>query len=325
MKLFKKLKALFWKKLSQVVISRGWDRIAEKKGWFKPKVVVRVDGGLASQMSFFALGYVAAKKSNLPLYFDTTWFDTCGRDVHGRKNRYFNLFKAFPRINELYKDRLVNEKTVSTLFRKIFSDQYSNRDMMEFNPDKFPNHSLYIETYYPNINYILPCIDELRELMVFRDELTPEEQELMKQIRSTTSCALHIRRGDYCGTVHEVCTEQYYINALTRMQELHPDTVFFVFTNDEEWSENFLKKNLPPEKFVLLKNRTEETPIADMHLMWACKHAIVSNSGFSLFPAFLSASEHKTTIAPEIFGKGKMAIKTAGKFNLPHWILLPVE
>ena len=45
MKCIKKAKKLFWKKISELVKAHDWDRKAAAKGWFTPKVIVRMDGG----------------------------------------------------------------------------------------------------------------------------------------------------------------------------------------------------------------------------------------------------------------------------------------
>lgn len=325
MKCIKKAKKLFWKKISELVKAHDWDRKAAAKGWFTPRVIVRMDGGLASQMNFFAVGYAAAKKAGLPLYLDVTWFEKHGKDLQGNNNRGFNLFNAFPAIRKQYGDKLVTQKDISTLFMRVFSDSYDERGYTDYCPEAFTDRSMYLDGYYADIRYIADVQNNLRQLMEFGQELTDEEKALLNAIRQDVSCALHIRRGDFCGTIHEVCTEQYYTNAIEHMQRLHPDVVFYVFTNDETWSEAFLKRLPGSAKFVMLKNRKEGTPITDMQLMAECKHAIISNSGFSHFPAFLTYSKQKNVIMPEIWFNGKLREQSRDLAYMPGWIRLPIE
>lgn len=325
MKCIKKAKKLFWKKISELVKAHDWDRKAAAKGWFTPKVIVRMDGGLASQMNFFAVGYAAAKKAGLPLYLDVTWFEKNGKDLNGIDNRGFNLFNAFPRIREQYGDRLVTQKSISPVFMRLFSDSYAQREYTDYCPEAFTDRSMYLDNYYVDIRYIASEQSDLRKLMSFNQQLTDEEKELQTGIMGSTSCALHIRRGDFCGTIHEVCTEKYYTNAIARMRELHPDVVFYVFTNDEAWTENFLRPLQTGNEFKILKNRSEASPVTDMQLMSECKHAIISNSGFSFFPAFLTYDEHKHVIMPEIWFNGALREQSRDMCYMPGWIKLPID
>lgn len=325
MKCIKKAKKAIWKKISELVKAHDWDRKAAARGWFTPKVIVRMDGGLASQMQFLAIGYAAAKKAGLPLYLDVTWFEKSGKDLKGQVNRGFNLFNAFPLIREQYADRLLTQKNISPVFMRLFCDSYALRTFTDYCPEAFTNRSMYLDNYYANIQYFADEQQDLRQLMQFGQAMTEEEKSLLDTIRSTCSCALHIRRGDFCGTIHEVCTEQYYIRAIKRMQELHPDVVFYVFTNDEAWTENFLMPLQIGDEFRILKNRSEASPVTDMQLMSECKHAIISNSGFSYFPAFLTYSEEKHVIMPEIWFNGHLREQSRDAYYMPGWIKLPID
>ena len=325
MKLLKKAKQTFWSGIKKLIISHNWDNAAARLGWFTPRVIVRMDGGLASQMLFFSVGYVAAKKANLPLYLDVTWFQKYGQDLNGVNNRGFNLFNAFPAIKERYSDKTITQKDIPSLFRRLFKDSSSTRDFTEYDPTLYTGHSLYLDYYYANVLYFADAQKELSELFRFGESMTENEQTLLREINECTSCALHIRRGDYCGTIHDVCTENYYKRAIASMQERHPDVVFYVFTNDEEWTENFLKQSCAGVRYIMLRNRNEATPISDMHLMAACKHAVISNSGFSFVPAFLTYSKVKDVMMPEIWFNGERKELSRDIFYMPGWVKLPID
>lgn len=325
MKLLKRTKDAFWEKARQLIISNNWDNTAARVGLFTPRIIVRMDGGLASQMLFFSVGYVAAKKANLPLYLDVTWFQKYGQDLNGVNNRGFNLFNAFPAIKENYEDKTITQKDIPSLFLRLFKDSSNTRDFTEYDPALYTGHSLYLNYYYANVLYFADEQEELSRLFRFGESMTEHEQVLLQEINTCTSCALHIRRGDYCGTIHDVCTENYYKKAIACMQERHPDVVFYVFTNDEGWTEKFLNQSCSGIKYIMLKDRSEATPISDMHLMAACKHAIISNSGFSFFPAFLTYSKDKDVMMPEIWINGKQKDLSRDIFYMPGWIKLSID
>ncbi|GHV56116.1 hypothetical protein FACS1894216_19680 [Synergistales bacterium] len=66
---------------------------------FKPKIIVKVDGGLGSQMWQYALGRAAGKASGLPVFYDMSWFDTGGLDINGVYSRAYQLENVFPVLN----------------------------------------------------------------------------------------------------------------------------------------------------------------------------------------------------------------------------------
>lgn len=49
------------------------DLVIKHRPDFKQQIIVMVDGGLASQMWQYALGYAASKMSGLPVKYDLTW------------------------------------------------------------------------------------------------------------------------------------------------------------------------------------------------------------------------------------------------------------
>lgn len=232
---------LFVRFLWKTGILRRVDVIGGFLGIHKRKIISMIDGGLASQMWEFSLGYAAARKAGLPLYLDLSWFKSSGCDISGQKNRPFNLFNAFPECRRRYGTHVLERQDISSWFKRLYADRIQpEHSYMDYLPESFSRHSMYIGRYYANIRYILPYREELAELFKFECALTPEEQSIRNDILKDKSVALHIRRGDYVGSIHDVCSESYYQKAVDRMLEEHPDATFYVFTNDEEWSKNFI-------------------------------------------------------------------------------------
>lgn len=74
--------------------------------------------------------------------------------------------------------------------------------------------------------------------------------------------------------------------------------------------------------FVFLTNHSETQPCTDMMLMQQCKHAIISNSGFSLVHAIISYSPDKKVIMPKYWRKSNFKGKARHRHNLPGWVCL---
>ena len=296
--------------IARVIVNSGLEALVARIGLYTPKVVKCMDGGLASQMIMLAQGYYYAKERNLPLYLDLDWYRRSGKDIRGVKNRPFHLFDIFPEIKKAYEGNVVRS---SKFFQFLFSNDVPTKDGSEY----LAPRSLYLKAYTHGIEHLLHHIDDMKLLFRFDITLSEEEKSLAEQIDTSNSCALHIRKGDFVGTAHDVCTDDYYLNAISRMQKLEPDCVFFVFSNDEAYARNLASQ--VSGNFVFISNRSETTPAVDMWLMQRCKHAIISNSSFSVVPAVLSYSKKKKVIMPNKWYKDQFVDANNASQVLPGW------
>lgn len=302
----------------KMVYSLRLDSLACRLGFFSPKVIKYIDGGLASQMLMFAKGYVEAKRRKLPLFLEIEWFENNGCDIQGVKNRHWLLFDVFPEIQRRYKDSTLKESEISTWFRRFFSDEYSNHGLLSFGPCRDIPRSVYLRRYRAEgLQWFVSELKDLRELFDFSLKLTEEEKSFFESIKNTVSCAIHIRKGDFVGSMHDVCSDSYYLKSVMLIQEKYPECVFYVFSNDEDYANNLLNK--ANCKFKILTGRNEENPVVDLWLMMQCKHAIISNSGFSLVAALLTYSEEKTVIMPRFWYTGKYKEHSECINQLPGW------
>lgn len=303
--------------------STNLDVLISKVGVFSPKVISWLDGGLGSQMWQFALGYCISKKTGLPLYLKTDFFTNNGCDIQGNPNRKFLLFETFPTIGEQFSDKIIT--TSDKLFLWLFSDySFQRNSFYDFNPEiVFSGHSLFITQYYANAKYLEGYRGELRKLFQFNLQLNMEEQILLRFISEHNTCAVHIRKGDFVGSVHEVCTDAYYLEAMKQMTNMHPDTHFVIFSNDENYSKQLIiRGNIT--NATILEGRSEEDPRVDMYLMTKCKNFIIANSGFSWFPAFL-ADDNSTVIMPEYWTRNSQTRELSREaFKLNNWLQVHV-
>ena len=125
-----------------------------------------------------------------------------------------------------------------------------------------------------------------------------EAYEYLEKIRQTNSVAVHIRRGDYLKLQNiygNICTEEYYRNAITKMYQMIENPVFFFFSDDMEWAKQTFTFD---KNFVFADGRGVWQDYHDMHLMSECKNMIMANSSFSWWAAFLNANVDKQIICP---------------------------
>ena len=148
-----------------------------------------------------------------------------------------------------------------------------------------------------------------------REELTPSKEKLLefRQIISTNSVSLHIRRSDYLTSngFHPVQTLEYYKNAINKIGKYEN---LYVFSDDIYWCKN----NLEFKNMVFVEGKTN---IEDLWLMSLCDHNIIANSSFSWWGAWLNNNPNKMVIAPKLWF-GQHVNINSGDIVPDEWIKL---
>jgi len=140
--------------------------------------------------------------------------------------------------------------------------------------------------YYQCEKYFKHRRTELLELFKPTDEFVDEINNY-EQLFGNIS--LHVRRGDYVGSiVHPELSIKYYEEALTHLPE-HMQVL--VFSDDLKWC----RENFIGEKYVFI----DEIDYISIYLMAKMKHHIIANSSFSWWGAWLSEHDDKKIIAPK--------------------------
>ena len=130
---------------------------------------------------------------------------------------------------------------------------------------------------------------------------------MIDSIESDRKIFLHIRRGDpklpwaYVNleAAHPVCTFDYYERALA---EFPDDIPVVVFSDHIEWCKE--QEFFASDRFIMSESTEEfsdgqRLPWTDLCLMSLCTDAIIANSSFSWWGAWLIDNPDKTVIAPK--------------------------
>ena len=159
-------------------------------------------------------------------------------------------------------------------------------------PSKFKHNSLV--GYFQSTKYFDKYKNIIKEELKVKEEILPNNLEILKDIQKSNSVCLHIRRGDYVGTKHQVCDDNYYLQAIDKMKKLIKNPKFFIFSDDIKWVIKHF--NFSNKEFVYIKNNNPN--YEELRLMYNCKHFIISNSSFSWWAQYLTDNEKRITIAP---------------------------
>lgn len=159
--------------------------------------------------------------------------------------------------------------------------------------------SVYYDGYWQDDNYF----KDIKEIVLksFRfPKLDERNHELANKLQSCNSVSCHVRRNDYLKLpVMCVCTPDYYIDAINKMNNLVSPDLYCIFSDDVEWCKlNFADVFKGKDVVYVDWNKGDES-FRDMQLMSLCKHNIIANSSFSWWGAWLNQNEDKVVISPE--------------------------
>lgn len=147
--------------------------------------------------------------------------------------------------------------------------------------------------YYQSINYFNKNKAVIVNELKVKDKVLDKNKKLIDEIKKCNSVCVHIRRGDYVGSIHQVCNTDYYLKAIKVMETKIKNPHFYIFSDDIEW----VKKNIDfgnDVTYIEGNNPNYE----ELRLMYTCKNFIISNSSFSWWAQYLTDNKKRITIAP---------------------------
>lgn len=240
----------------------------------KNKRIVLLTGGIGTQLFQYVLMCYLRSKGYSVYYKDET---------HAYNTAYNGL--------ELDKYFKINIKPIPLwlyLFLKFywhyFPKQYEGGKSRD---DNFSEHRLFFMGKWMSKKYWSPAAHvQFKKL-----PLNEVNAAVLKQIQSTESVGVHVRRGDYLREdfvkrFGGVCTLDYYRQAISFMQQKMQHPIFFVFSDDIPWC----KEHLQLSEAVFVDWNKGHDNIYDMYLMSHCKANIIANSKFSYWGAFISTN-----------------------------------
>jgi Glycosyl transferase family 11 len=278
------------------------------------KVATTIQGGLGNQMFQFAAGYSLAKRLNLPLALDLSFFAKQGADhvvprpylLDGYDITYENFV---PPVRQQARPGILSrlKRYARRHFRNYLPEPKKAKNYFKEGPfyfnDEFNaiSQGVWLNGLFHSELYFKDYADDIRRLFTYKKPLSALGAENLTKIKAQrVSVSLHVRRGDYvmlqsAKDKHGIISIDYYKRAVDLMQKIHgPDVHFFIFSDDTGFVE---------EEFISLSNKTILKgdvlyPLEDMYLMSQCRHHIIANSSFSWWGAWLNPHQYKTVIAP---------------------------
>ncbi len=280
-------------------------------------IVSWLTGGLGNQMFQYAAGLALAHARRTVHKLDVSWFreDPAYEDHNRYALSCFNITEQFATDEEIERSRGAratrSERLSLPLARALHFYSYANRFAAKGNvygptglgfDEAFfrqPDNT-YLHGMFQSERFFAPVADILRQHFTFRYRPLPQVAAMMAQIRSGPSAAVHFRRGDYVRneTFNRdigVVGLDFYRRAIAMLRERHPSVTLYLFSDDIDAIE---KEFTPPGPHVFVRVTQPWHSYDKVRLMSLCDHAIIANSTFSWWGAWLIANPDKTIFAP---------------------------
>ena len=296
-------------------------------------VIVRLMGGLGNQLFQYAAGLALSIKNECELKIDLSAFENqygLQTTLRNPDILHFSLSAKIADAKEAsaLRDPLKGVSRASRFVRqKIFKQYYS-----DWHPEVLnKSGDIYLEGYFQCEKYFQDYFDQLSKDFKLRSEfsdLTAEWNERISKLINPVS--LHVRRGDYVSdprtsALHNICTVNYYLEAIEEMRKRIGNYTLVVFSDDVEW----VRENLTfgvDTIYVSGSKLIKGLPLLasqELIVMSQCAHHIISNSTFSWWGAYLNKRQDKVVLAPSLWNRSSI---DSHKNILPDsWIRIQIS
>lgn len=274
-------------------------------------IVVKIMGGLGNQLQQYAV-YKKFKTLGVEAKVDISWFSKENQEnMLAKRDLELNYFEGieYEAATEEEIAKLIGSDKLSGKLRRKLLPFTINRfdESMMYHPELLKMQSAYISGYFACEKYYADILPLLRNEIKF--PIGMEKAEVFHKIAAdmdeVQSVALHLRRGDYLDAENQamfggICTEEYYEGAINHLMQKVEAPVFFIFSDDSEYAEEYAEKMR--QKFGVMAHVLDmnkgKASFLDIYLMSKCKHIITANSTFSFWGARFNDYENKIMIRP---------------------------
>lgn len=255
-----------------------------------------LQGGLGNQMFQYAIARALSEHYQSSFLLDRSWFDLPQIETTPRPYQL-----KFLKIQEVGQNTVgfpKRPKRLKRLLQQFLSFGpivYYQQNAFEYdaellNLDGLGQRDLFLFGYWQAFPYLEPIKMILQQEFKTQQPISAHYQSYLKQIGSSESVMLHIRRGDYVNSpsaakFHGALTLSYYQQAIEELLLNKPNAHFFIFSDDLLWAKEALPKDL---QITFVENALQADAAAqELQLMYACKHHIIANSSLSWWGAWL--------------------------------------
>ncbi|KAA6346070.1 O-antigen biosynthesis glycosyltransferase WbnK [termite gut metagenome] len=280
-------------------------------------IIIKLSSGLGNQLFMYAFSKLLESQLKISPCFDDSYY----KADPSRHSELNILYPNYPTAQ--IKLNPVGKRNVIRFFCKFYHKCRRTYKIIN-EKDEFNIKLLYSQkTYYFNGYW-----QHEKYYNFFKaDWFVPKETlptilgEIKEKILNAPNpVAIHIRRGDYFNNQYMkqfgICTEVYFKNAMSCMEEMEQSIEYFVFSDDIQWVRTHLTFH---RQFYMIENH-QVNSFWYIYLMSLCRHNIISNSTFSWWGAYLNSNPQK-----EVFYPSKWVKDESYTLAMNSWIKIKVD
>ena len=247
-------------------------------------IILKIFGGLGSQMFQYACAKAFAELTNSLLILDTSYFNS------NNENQTYRKYKLSTFLLDV---ELLTDEVISKLPEEINifkEDRWCKYEECLFEMET----PCYLNGYWQSWKYFQSIRQKLYEDFCLSELfLSSVIKKLATELSQEQSVGIYIRRKDSSIYPHGILPLHYYQHAISYLKQKIICPVFYIFSDDPDWVVNNFDM---PKPFRVIKGNTD---IEDMYLMSQCKHNIIANSTFSWWAAWLNSNPDKIVVIPQ--------------------------
>jgi hypothetical protein len=267
-------------------------------------VIAIVKGGLGNQLFIYAAARALALRTGRTLYLDATRGYT--KDDYGRSYRLDRFpIKAGPMPEECRIAPTLKHprhKFIRALNKLLPRDQrtylaeHRNTPPTQLTALKPRRDRITLLGYWQNEAYFADHAATIRMELAPPQPADEKNRALGEKFATSESVFLHFRRVRYWNLLGR----DYYQAAIDAARAKLSQPHFVLFGDDLNWPQQNLDFRGASTELVTHNTHDE---LADLWLMSRCRHAVVANSSFSWWGAWLGdAQPHRLVFAPAQVG-----------------------
>jgi len=263
-----------------------------------------LQGRTGNHLFQYALGRVLAKKHQVPIVLDASWFNSEGW-------AQVSYFLSLPLQAEVVRSCSLGSRMLRKItgkhhweflsvpvFREKPADQSFDARFLECPSD------CVLFGYFQTPRYFGEMAEELREELRSLLNSVCSSSEIHRELAKPGTVAVHVRRGDYMQhSVFQVCDVDYYRDAINQMRKEVSGAKFFIFSDDPAWCRSTFCDD---DQTIVDSGEAGNNPLYDLHLMSLAAHHIIANSTYSWWSAWLAQSSTQRVIMPDRWYAGKI-------------------
>ena len=296
-------------------------------------IIVRIVGGLTSQLHKYAVGRNLALRLGTELKLDLDWFEN--RPLTDTPWSYqldkFSLAASLATHQEVQRVRgnPFWNRMARRVNRHLKGSWLSSREvnigtLTPLQWTQLPDN-VYLYGEVGGDSLFRSIRSTLLQEFQLRQPLSAKADQYAAQIQvADYPVSLHVRRGDFISNpsaaqFHVLTGLDYYLQAVDFAVRSRPQAKFFVFTDDPEWVNEYLLPSLPLGSMTVASLASEE----DFILMSRCRGNIICNSGFSWTAAWLNDSPDRLVVSPVRWLKDEIKnTEVMRNLHQPEWVYL---